>query len=94
MRRMTRQAILLDGWMLPKERAALVGVAAIAFVVNRIGRYEVLGLCTMRVVAARAFDLHAQMLIAEQVRGALELGFANGGVTGETQLGLGTDLQQ
>src|SRR6185295_10883476 len=82
-RRMTVQAVLADRRMLPKERAALFGVAAVALLVDR-GRFDHLrGLGAVRVVAIDAGDLS---FADRMVRGLPGVG-AHVLVAGEALLG-------
>lgn len=93
-RRVAHDAVLLGRWMLPEERSALVGMAAIAFLVDGIRRDQLLRLRPMNVVATGALQARPQMLIAEQVSGSLELRLPDVLMAGEAHLTLSARLEE
>ena len=94
MRGVAGEAILFGRRVLPEKRPAFVGVAAIALVVDRVGGNQFLSLRPVDVVAARALDAPPQVLVAEQVRRALQLRLADALMTREAHLPLCARLQQ
>jgi hypothetical protein len=90
MRRMTVQAILADGWMIPEKWTTFFGMASVTDIVDGNVLEHPPRLTAMRIVAGSTTDFHVAKLGAKQVGGALkqrlslfnvatEAGFLDGG---------------
>ena len=72
MRRVTVQAILAHGRMVPEKRSSIFRVAGVADVVDGMIYKHLAGLAAMRIVTRRAANLHVVHLCAKQVSRTLE----------------------
>jgi hypothetical protein len=84
MRRVTVQAILADGRMVPEKRTPFFGMAGVTHIIDGMIHEHLAALAAMRIVAGSATDLHVAKLCAEQVGGALEESFPLFSVAAET----------
>jgi hypothetical protein len=75
MRRVTIQAILAHGRMLPEKRTPFFGMAGVTNIIDGIIHEHLPTLPAMRIVTGSAADLHVAKLGAEQMGGALEQSF-------------------